>query len=114
MDLFTQVGQLCREVDNFVARRAQIGSPVLKVELFEQAQEWTDNLNAALRVLNTRQEALAAELKQLNPAWETAPATGKMRSSQLPLQQLERIWRDYSYLSRWSGQIQERVVQLLL
>ena len=37
----TQVSQLCRDVDGFLAARAQVTSPLLKVAMFEQAQEWT-------------------------------------------------------------------------
>src|SRR5437016_5918391 len=40
MELFMEVGQLCRAVDRFLAERAPVTSPVLKVELFERAQGW--------------------------------------------------------------------------
>jgi len=112
MELFLKIGQLCREVDGFLAERNRVTSPVMKVELFERAQEWTDKLQHVRRDLTNQERILTAELKQLNAAWERAPVSGLARASALPLAELERIWRDFSYLGRWTGQIQERIVQL--
>src|SRR5438552_15269515 len=49
MDVFLEIGQLCREVDSFLSRRAEVTSPLVKVEMFERAQEWTDRLNGVQR-----------------------------------------------------------------
>src|SRR6185295_15516688 len=40
MDLFLEVSQLCRNVDAFLAESAKVSAPLLKVPLFERAQEW--------------------------------------------------------------------------
>ena len=111
MDLFMKIGQLCREADGFLAERSKVSSPLLKVQMFERAQAWTEKLTAMQTELSASREKLDGELKQMNASWETAPA-GSARSRALPLAELERAWRDYSYLVRWSGQIQERLVQL--
>src|SRR5712692_7651157 len=92
MELFLQTGQLCRQVDAFLAERAQVTSPLLKVKMFERAQEWTDKLNAAFRAINAKLAGLNAELKEMNSA--TGP---------LPLQRLEIVYRDFSYLARWAA-----------
>jgi len=43
----------------------------------------------------------------MNSIWEaTAPAAA------LPLDRLEEIYRSFSYINKWSAQLQERIVQL--
>jgi len=110
MELFMEVGQLCRAADAFLAERAPVTSPVLKVKLFERAHEWIERLNTVQKKLAAQREHLNAEVKKLDAAWparSTAPS-----DAALLFAQLEQLWRDYSYIGRWSAQIQERVVQL--
>ncbi len=101
MELFLETGQLCRQVDAFLTERAQVASALLKVKMFERTQEWTDKLNAMLRAINGKLARLDEELKEMNSA-----------SGPLPLQRLEGVYRDFSYLARWAAQFQERVAQL--
>ena len=54
MDLFIEVGQLCRDVDAYLAQRSKITSPLLKVKSFEQGMEWTDKLQALASSASTR------------------------------------------------------------
>jgi DnaJ-domain-containing protein 1 len=113
MDLFQEVGQLCRDADTFLAGKANTTSPMLKVRLFEQGLEWTDKLNALQRKINAKRETLDDELKTFNATWESAPAVGSSaRVPALPLERLEQVYRVFSYIARWTEQIQERVVQL--
>jgi len=113
MDLFLAVGQLCRDTDTFLAGKAKATSPMLKVSLFEQGLEWTDKLNALQRKINAKRETLDEELKTFNATWESAPAVGSpARIPALPLERLEQVYRVFSYIARWTEQIQERVVQL--
>ena len=113
MDLFVEVGQLCRDVDAFLAERAKVTSPLLKVKMFERGMEWTDKLQALQQNINAKREELAAELQQMNPVWESAPPiSSPERAAALPLERLEQIYRVFSYIARWSEQIQERNVQL--
>jgi curved DNA-binding protein CbpA len=115
MDLFVEVSQLCRETDVFLAEKARVTSPMLKVQLFERAMTLTDRLNLLLEHLNGRREALIVQIRNLNMAWETAPPVGSStRLHVLPCSRLEHIYRDLSYLKRWSQQLQERLVQLTL
>jgi DnaJ-domain-containing protein 1 len=109
MDEFFEVGQLCRQTDAFLAEKAKVSSPMLKLQLFERAQEWTDKLNVLQQKINVRREALTVELQMMNSAWESSP-----ENLQLPLVRLEEIYRLLSYFARWSEQIQERIVQLSL
>jgi curved DNA-binding protein CbpA len=111
MDAFFEVGRLCKETDAFLAEKAGVTSPLLKVQLFERGQEWTDQLNALQRTINARRDELLLELQAMNPVWESGSPTGSPRAA-LPLERLEQIYRLLGYFSRWSEQLQERVVQL--
>jgi len=113
MDLFVEVGQLCRDVDAFLAQRGNVTSPLLKVQMFERGMEWTDKLQALQQRINAKRDELAAELQQMNAVWDAAPPVGSPdRAAVLPLERLEQVYRVFSYIARWTEQIQERVVQL--
>ena len=106
-----EVGRLCHEVDLFLADNAKVVSPILKVQQFERGQEWTEKLNALQQKIGSRREELLVELKAMNPIWESA-ATVSAPDRELPLKRLDEIYRLLGYLTRWSAQIQERIVQL--
>jgi len=113
MDLFVEVGQICRDADTFIAERANVTSPLLKVQMFERGMEWTDKLQALQQRINAKRDELTAELQDMNKAWESAPPIGSpQRTAALPLERLEQIYRVFSYIARWSEQIQERNLQL--
>ena len=113
MDLFVEVGQHCRDVDAFITEQAKVTSPLLKVQMFERGMEWTDKLQALQQRINAKRDELSAELQQMNAVWDSAPPVGSsQRAPALPLERLEQIYRVFSYVARWSEQIQERNVQL--
>ncbi len=113
MDLFVEVGQMCRDVDAFIVEKAKITSPLVKVQMFEKAQDWTDKLNHLQQKINAKRDELLAEMQQMNTIWERAPDVGSpQRIATLPIERLEQIYRIFSYVARWTEQIQERVVQL--
>jgi DnaJ-domain-containing protein 1 len=113
MDLFVEVGQLCRDVDAFLVERGKATSPLIKVQMFERGMDWTDKLQDLQARINARRDELTAELRGMNAAWESAPAIGSSeRAAALPLERLEQVYRVFSYIARWSEQIQERLVQL--
>jgi DnaJ-domain-containing protein 1 len=113
MDLFVEVGQLCRDVDAFIAERQNVTSPLLKVQMFERGMEWTDKLQALQQRISTKRDELTTELQQMNAVWDAAPPIGSpQRVAALPLERLEQVYRIFSYIARWSEQLQERNVQL--
>lgn len=115
MDIFMDVGQSCRDVDAFLSERAKVTSPLLKVQYFEKAMDWTDKLNTLQKRVNERRDSLMNELRQLDSFWNSAPPVGSpKRATALPLERLEEIYRVMSYVARWTAQIQERIVQLSL
>lgn len=114
MDLFVEVGQLCRDVDSFLTERGKVTSPMVKVQMFERGMEWTDKLQALMQRITAKRDELAAELETLNAMWTAAPRDGADRKAALPLERLEQIYRIFSYIARWSEQINERIVQLAM
>ena len=111
--VFGEIGGLTRECDGFLGTRAQATSPLLKVELFEKGMALRERLSALLRDLDARLERLTEQMKMLNLAWETAPPVGSpTRAAVLPCSRLEHLYREYSYLARWSQQLRERLVRL--
>jgi DnaJ-domain-containing protein 1 len=115
MDLFMEVGQRCRETDAFLVERAKVTSPLLKVPLFRQGLERTESLNTLQQTVSAKQHELLEELKAMNAVWASAPPVGSPeRPAALPLERLEQIYRVLSYVSRWTEQLQERVVQLAM
>jgi hypothetical protein len=111
--LFLQVGQICRETDQFIAGRAKVTSPLLKVQSFERGLALAGRVTELQRTLERRQAAHEADLKSLNAAWIGAPPVGSpARLARLPLERVEELYRAFSYLARWRAQLQERFVQL--
>lgn len=115
MDLFVEIGQLCRDVDQFLKERSNTTSPLMKVQAFRTGMEWTDKLQRLQQDISRRRDVLMEELKALNEIWQKAPPAGAPgRSDTLPLERLEQIYRVLSYIARWTEQIQERIVQLAM
>ncbi len=113
MEVFMDISQLCRTVDAFLMERGKAGSPMVKVQMFERAQEWSDRLLEQQRKVGATRVELEDELKAMNSVWESAPPSGDpTRAGSLPLHRLEQAYRVLSYVSRWQAQIQERLVRL--
>jgi curved DNA-binding protein CbpA len=109
MELFMQLAQLCRQVDAFLSKRAIASSPMLKAQMFGQALEWIDQLQAEQQTLASHQGNVDRRLRELNERW--------LRHGHSPkpvelLTELEGISRELGFLARWSGQVQERMVRL--
>jgi curved DNA-binding protein CbpA len=109
-DLFTEVATVSRDADHFITEKSKVASPLLQVQLFERAQEWVEKLKALQKKLGGLHEQLLAELKSLDAKW----LEGDPKSRPELLNQLENLYRLFSYFNRWNGQIQERIVQLSL
>ncbi|HWH69177.1 MAG TPA: hypothetical protein VNT26_07315 [Candidatus Sulfotelmatobacter sp.] len=111
MPFFMEAGRLFRDVDAFLAEKAKVTSPLLKVELFQRGQAWVDRLSALQNQLRGQDEALLTELQNLNAFWDgRSPPAPPERAALLP--QVEALWRLLSYFARWQSQIQERILLL--
>jgi curved DNA-binding protein CbpA len=111
-DLFFAIGRLCRDVDFFLLEKTRANSPLLKVKMFQRAMDWTQQINALQTRLNAQRMELESTLAALNDAWLAAPPAPDARRATLPLAKLEQLYRTMSFLSRWTAQLQDRVVQL--
>lgn len=109
-EMFMQVAQLCRQTDAFLTEKARTTSPLLRVPLFEHAQAWIEKLNGQLATLTNRCELLTERLKALDARWQTTLPGSALR--QKVLGELEELYRQFGFFTRWRGQIQERLVQL--
>ena len=115
MDLFVEVGQTCRDCDSFLTRKSSSDSPMFRLQMMREGFTWTDKLSELQSRIEAKRLDLETELKGLNSVWEAAPSIGlPTRRAALPLERLEQIYRIASYISRWTEQIQERVVQLAI
>jgi hypothetical protein len=115
MNFYFEIGRLCREVDQFLGEPPGETSPLFRLQRFERTAAWTEKLLHAQSALNARRRELDADAKALNPAWENAPPPGSTeRRMSLPLDRLEQLYREFSYVSRWTGEVAEKLVQLSL
>ncbi len=108
MDLFMEIGKICRGADQVLGEKSRTTAPLLQVALFERAQEWTEKLMTLQRTINARQEALTEELRELDASWDNEDRAERAAA----FKRLEELSRLFSYFSRWNGQVQERIVQL--
>ena len=115
MELFMTVGQLNRDLSRFLEGKAKVTSPLLKAQWFQEALEWTERAQATLQALAARRNQLTERLRQLNDTWAAAPAVGQAgRETRLPLSEVEQSYRTLSFLTKWTAQLQEKLVQLTL
>ncbi len=107
MDLFIEVGQHCRELDAHLAsRNTSETSPLLKVTAMRKHQEWCSKHEDLRTKVEMKAAAVNAELQKLDAQWMTSPDHRTL------LESLEQIARLFSYLARWSQQLEERSLQL--
>lgn len=117
-DLFFEVGTLCRQVDAFIAAQAAATSPLLKAGLFAKGLDWIDRLKSLLEPITRKRTALEEEVRAMNSLRFSAPPTANptaIEPSEVGggnIARLEEIYRQLSYLTRWTAQLQERIVQL--
>jgi curved DNA-binding protein CbpA len=109
MNAFMEITNVCRGTDAFLAERNATTSPLLKLQLFERGQEWTEKLMTLQGKVNSWREELMARLREIDAEWQKNAAE---RKSSLEL--LEKNCQLLGYFGRWSAQIQERIVQLSL
>jgi DnaJ-domain-containing protein 1 len=115
MELFVEVGQICKQLDYFLIEKVKSQSPIVKAQLYQRGLEWTDEVQSLQERLQEQQAELEEELQRLNATWEKAPAIGDAaRAGALPLARVEDIYRTFSYLNKWTGQLKERFTQLAI
>src|ERR1051326_5074919 len=111
IDAFMEITNVCRGVDSFLTEKAATTSPLLRLQLFERGQEWTEKLMELQKKINSWREELIRRFKTIDAEWVRS---GESEEHQKLLGILERHCQLLGYFGRWSAQIQERIVQLSL
>lgn len=109
-DLFTEIAGFRREVDAFLTEAARVQSPLLRLQVFECAQEWINRLRAVQKRLGDREADLLQELKSLDVEWGASIKNPVQRG--VLLRRVEQIHQQLSFYQRWKAQVQETVLKL--
>jgi curved DNA-binding protein CbpA len=109
MDLAMECGLLGREADKLLDEKARAGSPLLQLQLFPKAQQLVERLRQAQARIELMLTDSNNELVKLDARWTEATPAAPKRAL---LAELELIFRQVSFLSRWAAQLQERLVRL--
>jgi len=111
ISLFSEINQSCKETDALLAEKTRVASPLLKVQIFDRAQEQSQKLAALRQSISSRLETLQAQIQAIDREWMSE---GRSPERKMALQQLEELSGPLSYFTRWMTQIQERIVQLAM
>ena len=110
--LFPAVAALTRSVDQFLAEASQ-ASPMLRVQHFEQALSWTEQVQDLQGKIGSIIRRLEEEACKLTPAWQEAPPPGdKSRTYALPLDPLRKIAAAIGFLEKWNAQLSDKLARL--
>jgi DnaJ-domain-containing protein 1 len=104
MDLFKEVGEMCRELDAFLERKRATTGRVEKAGLMSEELALQDSLVDLRMKLEQFGATVDAEIAALDARW---------RAGDKDLNALEAVYRKYSYLARWRQQLEEREIALL-
>jgi curved DNA-binding protein CbpA len=104
MDLFVEVGQACRSLDEFLERKRAATGRLEKAGLAAEELTLQDGLITLRGKLETLGTTLESDLEKLDARW---------RTGEHDLAALETVYRKYSYLARWRQQLEEREIALL-
>ena len=104
MDLFVEVGQACRSLDEFLERKRAATGRLEKAGLAGEELTLQDSLMMLGGKLGALGTTLEDDLGKLDVRW---------RAGDKDLNALEAVYRKYSYLARWRQQLEEREIALL-
>ena len=110
MEVFVAVGLLTRKIDAFLKEKSAMASPLLRIQLFERNQDCTDELTQLQRRITARHDQVLTEIQKVDADWVASEPGSPLRMTLL--KRLEECYRLLSYFSRWTNQLQERLVQL--
>jgi curved DNA-binding protein CbpA len=102
MNLFSEVGLLCREVDSFLAKKAKAESPMLQAQLFAQGLDLSDQIEALQKKVLTAKTNAESELQQISATWPAAKN----------LDRLKTLSHTLATTTRWQSQLKERFATL--
>ena len=104
MDLFKEVGEMCRELDAFLEKKRITTGRLERAGLMSAELALQDALVELRMKLEQFGATVDADLTALDLRW---------RAGDKELNALEAVYRKYSYLARWRQQLEEREIALL-
>ena len=104
MDLFKEVGEMCRELDAFLEKKRITTGRLERAGLMSAELALQDALVELRMKLEQFGATVDADLAALDLRW---------RAGDKELNALEAVYRKYSYLARWRQQLEEREIALL-
>jgi hypothetical protein len=104
MDLFIEVGQACRQLDQYLEKKRAADGALARAALMGEELTLQDTLMTLRGKLEKLGATLDGDLAALDSRWHAGDKD---------LNALEAIYRKYSYLARWRQQLEEREIALL-
>jgi len=104
MDLFKEVGELCRALDEFLERKRATTGRLERAGLMGEELTLQDSLTTLRMKLEGFSTTMDTELAALDARW---------RAGDKDLNALEAVYRKFSYVARWRQQLEEREIALL-
>jgi curved DNA-binding protein CbpA len=104
MDLFKEVGELCRELDAFLEKKQAATGRLERAGLMGDELALQDSLTTLRMKLEAFAATVQAEVAALDQRW---------RAGDRDLNALEAVYRKYSYVARWRQQLEEREIALI-
>jgi DnaJ-domain-containing protein 1 len=104
MDLFIEVGQACRQLDEFLERKKAAAGKLARAGLMGEEMTLQDGLVTLRMKLEALGATLQKDLQALDARW---------RAGDRDFNALEAVYRKYSYLARWRQQLEEREIALM-
>ncbi len=104
MDLFKEVGELCRALDGYLERKQATTNRLERAGLMSEELTLQDSLTALRMKLEAFAATVEAEVKALDGRW---------RRGDKDLDALEAVYRKYSYVARWRQQLEEREIAMI-
>jgi len=110
-NVFFEVSQVCRQVDAFLAAKIKLTSPLAKAAHFSQSLDLTDRVQNLLQSIADKKKGAEEEVRAISDAWSRDTTPGS-RANEHGIERLKEIYRQLGYLTRWTDQLQERLVHL--
>jgi len=97
-DLFIEVGQLLKPVDECLDEREKQTSILLKAQSYPEALDWLEKVNTLQQTIAQNLQKLDTQAQALNSNWDC--------------DSIEKLFHQYSYLQKWQMQLNDRAVRL--
>ena len=97
-DLFIEVGQLLKPVDECLDDREKQTSTLLKAQSYPEALDWLEKVNSLQQTIVQNLQQLDTQAQALNSNWDC--------------DSIEKLFHQYSYLQKWQMQLNDRAVRL--